>query len=157
LIERLFEQPVARFTVTGGIKVDVKGLRQSVALVIEDDSSIRNLVSIVLERDGFRTLAASNASEARKLWRNRAESIDVVVTDVDLGDGDGVELAGSIRQERTDMPVLVISGTASGARARANECAFLAKPFSPGKMVAEVRRLLHSEGLTPGTATGTKR
>ena len=71
-----------------------------VALLVDDESSIRRLVSTVLEGAGFLTLSASNGTEALALCRDQGQRIHVLVTDVDLGDGDGIEFAQLIRRER---------------------------------------------------------
>src|SRR5689334_10488735 len=80
-------------------------------LLVEDDPVIRTLVGVVLQRAGFTVLDASDAEQALHASRSNGK-IDVVLTDVHLGDGrlDGFELAALIVRERPDVPVIIMSG-----------------------------------------------
>ncbi len=71
-------------------------------LLIEDQPALRRAVHRRLARN-HRVLAAADADEARRTWATHALDIDVVVTDVDLPDGDGIDL---IREFRCTDPVV---------------------------------------------------
>jgi two-component system cell cycle sensor histidine kinase/response regulator CckA len=101
----------------------------------------------VLRNKGYIVLSASNAAEALKLSRNRKEQIDVLITDVELGDGDGIDLAGLIRADRPGIAILVISGKEEYKRlAREKRYAFLPKPFQAAQLLGFVHRLSRSAG-----------
>jgi DNA-binding NtrC family response regulator len=115
--------------------------RQCVALVVDDEPLVREIASTVLQKKGYVTLSAANAAEALKLSRNRKEQIDVLITDVDLGDGDGIDLAALIRADRPGIAILVISGNEEYKRvARAKRYAFLPKPFRTAQLLDFVHR-----------------
>jgi two-component system, cell cycle sensor histidine kinase and response regulator CckA len=117
--------------------------RLRVVLVVDDEPAIRELAATVLQLRGYLTLSACDAGEALKLSRHHQERIDVLITDVELGDGDGIELAGAIRAERPDVAVLVVSGNGTyKSRAVSNRCGFLAKPFRATQLLESVQRLL---------------
>jgi two-component system, response regulator PdtaR len=117
--------------------------RAPVALLVDDEAPVRELASTILQRAGFITLSACSAAEALSLSANREELINVLITDVQLGDGDGIELAKRIRRDRCGIEVLVISGVPdNGERAAANGYGFLEKPFHPTALLGSVQRCL---------------
>ena len=116
---------------------------QSVALIVDDEPEVKRFVSTVLQQKGFLTLSAGSLNEAREVSRNCEERIDVLITDVELGDGDGISLAEQLHESRTDMAILVVSGRPQyGERAIAKRFAFLCKPFLPAQLLGAVRRVL---------------
>lgn len=128
--------------------------RQNVALLVDDETSVREFAATVMQQAGFLTLSACSATEALTLSRTLPERIDVLVTDFQLGDSDGVELAAQIRQDRRDVAVIVMSGTPDSAeRANAAGYPFLAKPFRPVQLVDAIRRLLPA--ALPAAAVAT--
>ncbi len=115
------------------------------ALLVDDEPSIRQFAGIVLQREGFVTLPACSRAEALRLAEVTPGRIDVLVTDVQLTDGDGIELACAVRRKRPDIAVLVISGLIYyEPRAAANGYLFLAKPFTPAKLAASLRALQYA-------------
>jgi two-component system, NtrC family, nitrogen regulation response regulator NtrX len=114
-----------------------------VALVVDDEPAIRELAAAVLQVRGYLTLSACAAAEALELSRGCGERIDVLITDVELGDGDGIDLAEVIRVDRPDIAVLVISGNGTyQTRAVAKRYAFLPKPFRAAQLLELVHSLL---------------
>jgi DNA-binding response OmpR family regulator len=114
-------------------------------MLVDDEPSILQFAGIVLQREGFVTLPACSKAEALRLAEATPGRIDVLVTDVNLTDGDGIELACALRRKRPDIAVLVISGLNSyEPRAAANGCLFLAKPFTPSKLIERVRALQYA-------------
>ncbi len=100
-------------------------------LVVDDDSAIRTVVAAALRRDGHRvTTAASIAELEREL---RLDEPDVLVTDVVLPDGNGLDLVPSLIGRYPDLPVIVFSAQNTLATAvRATEVGafdYLPKPF----------------------------
>ncbi len=82
----------------------------STFLVADDDAAICNLVQMLLELQGHDVLCAANGSEALDLFRNSKDPVELVITDVDMPEMNGIELVDHILQERPNTPVLVISG-----------------------------------------------
>jgi DNA-binding response OmpR family regulator len=124
-------------------------------LVVDDETSIRNLVRSYLEADDFDVLEADNGAEAVSLVRNRKP--DLVVLDVGLPQLDGIE---ALREIRTFSDAYVVMLTARseevdkliGLSVGADD--YLTKPFSPRELVARIKAVLRRRrgGSTAGDA-----
>jgi two-component system, NtrC family, nitrogen regulation response regulator GlnG len=113
-------------------------------LVADDDRSIRLVVSQALAQRGH---AVRAASDARTLWQwVDAGEGDLVVTDVLMPDGNGLDLVPRIKERRPDLPIIVMSAQNTILTAiRANERGafeYLPKPFDLDVLVAAVDRAL---------------
>jgi DNA-binding NarL/FixJ family response regulator len=117
-------------------------------LIVDDDSSLRELVGSLLGRAGFASREAGSAEEA--LQQAEEESPSVVVVDVDLGGGkSGHEAYHELRERISGLPAVFMSGTRREEIDRVAASLlgiedYLAKPFDPDDLVACVRR--HVEG-----------
>ena len=109
-------------------------------LIVEDDADIRRFVRMALRREGLEVYEAD--SLRRGLIEAGTRCPDLLVLDLGLPDGDGVDL---IRDLRTwsGMPVIVLSArTAESAKIQALDCGaddYLVKPFGIGELLARVR------------------
>lgn len=111
-----------------------------VVLVVDDDASIRMLCRVNLELDGHRAVEAATIDEARAAVRS--EPVDVVILDVHVGSGDGLELLAELRRDRPELPVALLSGTAEAGVVRgARPDAVIGKPFELEELRATVERL----------------
>src|SRR5947208_10007230 len=101
-----------------------------IVLLVEDESIIRNFVTLVLERVNFIVLPASNGAEALEVSRNHIK-IDLLLTDGHIGgDINGIELAERIVDEKPEIKVLVMSGFPdTELEAGQKRLPFLRKPF----------------------------
>jgi two-component system catabolic regulation response regulator CreB len=111
-------------------------------LVVEDELAIAESIQFALSRDGFAVSLAHTLADARLLL----EKVDLIVLDLMLPDGDGVELLRSLRQSGQATPVLILSSRdAEPDRVSALELGaddYVTKPFSPREVVARVRAVL---------------
>jgi len=111
-------------------------------LLADDDRAIRTVLSQALTRAGCRVRATGSVNT---LWRWIEEGEgDVVVTDVMMPDGDGLDLLPAIRRKRPDLPVIVMSAqntvmTAIRA-AEAGAYEYLPKPFDLKEVLEQVRK-----------------
>ena len=116
-------------------------------LVVEDDREIRALMQSSLAVEGFEVQTAVSVSEARALLQHSLP--DVVVLDLGLPDGDGIDLVRELRT-RHSLPVLVVSARHQEAQkislldAGADD--YLTKPFSVGELLARIRVALRHRG-----------
>src|SRR5260370_26597068 len=80
-----------------------------VVLVADDEAVVRNFVVFALRRENFIVHSTSKPDEALQVLRNQA--IDLLLTDIQMGDGmNGDELAEQIMEEKPGTKVLVMSG-----------------------------------------------
>ncbi len=126
-------------------------------LVADDDRAIRLVVSQALSQRGH---AVRAASDARTLWQwVDAGEGDLVVTDVLMPDGNGLDLVPRIKERRPDLPVIVMSAQNTILTAiRANERGafeYLPKPFDLDVLVAAVDRALTQSGVEAPSAAET--
>lgn len=114
-----------------------------VVLLAEDDASVRNLIAALLQEERFSVLQTSNGQEALRVAHSH-ENIDLLLTDVEMGDGlNGIELGSRILAARPGLPVLVMSGF-SDHESRAAEMGipFVARPFTPDGLRQRLREVL---------------
>ncbi len=118
-------------------------------LVVEDDSEVRKLAAEMLGRQGYAVLRAISGSEAVRLWRRHAASIDLLLTDVVMPSMAGPELAATLKAERPDLKVLYMSGYPEEIMAKhglvASPSTFIHKPFTADALLRSVRRVLDGE------------
>jgi DNA-binding NtrC family response regulator len=101
-------------------------------LLVDDDPSFRRVMEYQLHEDGYRVLTAADMASA--LQQFKTETIDVVLTDVKMPGGDGMELLARVNAMRPDLPVLMLTahGTIGAAVEAMKGGAFdyLTKPFT---------------------------
>lgn len=115
-------------------------------LVIEDEDTVRNLLRTLLRLAGYEVLSCQQGAEALDLMEARGGTVQLLITDVNLGSGmDGFEAARSLRARMPSLKVLYMSGEEDAdrlaERAEASE-RFLPKPFTPRSFTDAVRALL---------------
>src|SRR5436853_1028191 len=80
-------------------------------LLVEDHETTRITLSGVIEREGFKVTATASAGAAREKLRD--EEFDLVVTDMRLPDGDGMELLDEAKRLSPGTPVILVTGHGS--------------------------------------------
>ena len=132
-------------------------MNKPLILVVEDDGTVRNLITTTLKSNEYRFLTAADGESAIAAASIRQP--DIVLLDLGLPDMDGVEVIGRIRSW-SQMPVIVISARSEDADKIAALDAgaddYLTKPFSVAELLARLRvtqrRLAAQENRT-GEAT----
>lgn len=118
-------------------------------LIVDDEQSYRQLLSLVFESDGHTIRTAMNGREALELIR--AEPADVIISDVRMPDMDGIELLRSVREAQPDLGVVLMTAFASVETAReafklgADD--FIQKPFDVEELKLIVRKTLEKKAL----------
>ena len=117
--------------------------QQHTILVVEDETSIASFVSAYLRNAGYEVRAASSAKAA--LVDLAGELPSLIVLDLNLPDGDGVELCRRIRKS-SDVPILMLTARDEdvdkiiGLEVGADD--YMTKPFNPRELVARVKSVL---------------
>ncbi|MGE3150735.1 MAG: response regulator [Pseudorhodoplanes sp.] len=118
--------------------------RPTSVLVVEDEDMILDMVSEALTEEGFEVHAFANANEALR-YLLAGSTVDVLFTDINLPDMDGLALAVRARQIRPSLPVVYASGRISALRAeeRVPESEFVPKPYNPIQICRALARAVH--------------
>jgi two-component system, cell cycle sensor histidine kinase and response regulator CckA len=114
-------------------------------LLVEDHDVVRALLERILIEKGYRVLAAASGKEAVALAEQRAQPIDLLVTDVIMPRMNGWQLAAHLNERWPGLPVLFVSGlvtSVADSRHQGGDFAFLLKPFEPALLLQKVRELL---------------
>lgn len=116
------------------------GGRKRVILVIDDDKSILQVFSRILEKEGYGTDTAETGEEALERLRGRA--YDLALTDVRLPDGSGIDLLAKMRALRPEMALIAVTGLPSLEDATKaldrGAAAYVVKPVKPQELLALV-------------------
>jgi PAS domain S-box-containing protein len=120
--------------------------RRELLLVVEDDANLRSLAVELLQRLGYRTLAAGDAAGALGLLVENPE-VSLLLADMVLPGGkNGAQLAGEVQRLRPGLPVLFMSGYTESAvihNGRLDEgVRLLEKPFTTNALASAVRKAL---------------
>lgn len=117
-------------------------------LVVDDDPEIRRLLSRFLADQGFRVTAAGSRAEFED--RLSDGHIDLVILDVMLPDGSGLEICQSLRNRNPEICIILVTALKEevdrivGLELGADD--YLGKPFSPRELVARIRAVLRRAG-----------
>ncbi|MBS0220003.1 MAG: response regulator [Proteobacteria bacterium] len=123
------------------------GASPKVIMVVEDDSLLRESLSLMLEGFGYRVVDAENAEEAIRLAVRSVNPVDLVFADVDIpGTLDGNGLAAWFTRYAPHVPVILTSGKVSAAPS--GRC-FLAKPVDDMELHRRIDELLGPWGGAP--------
>ena len=118
-------------------------------LAVDDERNMLTVIRMTLEQAGYRVLTAERAEDAIGLLRD--PDLDVVLTDLKMPGMSGEEFVARARQERPDVPVIVV--TAYGSIRSAIECIqagatdYLCKPFEPEDLEFTVQTALRLHDL----------
>jgi DNA-binding response OmpR family regulator len=119
-------------------------LHPATILVLDDEPAICSWIARVLERAGFKVLAAETGAAALAIVAEQDVPISLFVVDVKLPDMSGREFVHHAAARCVLRPVLYISGVPreNGADAVHTSATFLAKPFEPAELTDRVHQLL---------------
>ena len=112
-------------------------------LLVDDDENIVKLVSMYLEKDGYRVDSANDGRDALTLFRRTKP--DIVVLDLMLPEIDGLSVCRTIR-EQSEVPIIMLTARTTendklvGLDQGADD--YVTKPFSPRELLARVRAVL---------------
>jgi len=118
-------------------------------LVVDDEQSMRELLAIMLRRDGFDVVAAESRTQAAAVLARGP--VDLIVTDVKLPDGDGIEILRHVKAAAPETVVIVMTAFGSTETAVAalklGAYDYLIKPFDVDELKIVVRNALERQQL----------
>jgi two-component system, cell cycle sensor histidine kinase and response regulator CckA len=118
-------------------------------LLVEDERAILNMITRVLERQGYTVLQSSTSDEALRLVKDYSGEIHLLITDVVMPVMNGWDLAKNLLSLFPRLKCLFMSGYTSDIIARENmpdqEAHFIQKPFHMQDLTAKVRKMLVNE------------
>ncbi|MDQ5874146.1 MAG: response regulator [Actinomycetota bacterium] len=85
-----------------------KSLHQARVLIVDDESAIARMLVRIMQRSGYSCGSALSAQEAQELMRQ--QEYDVVVTDMDMPGGSGLDLISSLRRDYPNVATLMVTG-----------------------------------------------
>ena len=113
-------------------------------LLVDDDPGVSEVIGLLLEREGYRVECASTVRGA--LQKIGAAAVDLVVTDLKLPDGTGLDVIAGVRARRPRLPIIMITSYSSIESAiaalRAGAADYVIKPFNNDEFLRAVARAL---------------
>jgi DNA-binding response OmpR family regulator len=114
---------------------------------VDDEEPLRVMLGSLLRMNGFRVLLAGTSNDALRICARLTRPIDLLITDIQLPDLSGFDLAAVLAIERPATPVLYISGALTEQDPEVQTRItpgrdFLAKPFAPEVFATKVKRML---------------
>jgi two-component system, NtrC family, nitrogen regulation response regulator GlnG len=124
------------------------------ALLVEDDGAIATVITAALEAEGFEVARCDSVAGRDRLLGQRP--FDVMLTDVILTDGDGIETIGSVQQNHPAMPIIILSAQNTlDTAVRASEAGayeYFPKPFDLDELIRAVLQAIARSGDVSGNA-----
>src|ERR1700685_1246084 len=118
-------------------------------LVVDDEEAIREVVSTLLEAQGYHCTVCSNGRMALEAFRK--DTFDLVLSDIVMPEMDGLKLLGELRREDPDVPVIMVTAMHDISIAlesiRAGAYDYILKPFERDQLHMSVRRALDHRQL----------
>ena len=126
---------------------------QHTVLVIDDEEAARLVACEILERNGYRVIAASDGCEGLQQYQKIPHGIDVVLLDLTMPHLDGEETFHRIRSIRSDARVILTSGYDEGEVAKRFHgmglAGFLQKPYTPSELRTKIVSVLAQQAENP--------
>jgi DNA-binding response OmpR family regulator len=132
------------------VPLDVSTLATSVVplatvLLVEDEQSIRKLISRILRRRGYTVLEAADGADALRISDEHAGTVDLVLTDLVMPGLGGVEVAARLSVKWPRVKVVYMSGYGKEdlrTHGVTDPALFLPKPFRPDELVLKIGEAL---------------
>jgi DNA-binding NtrC family response regulator len=121
-------------------------------LLVDDDPGVAEVLGLLLEREGYAVFPAAARKQAIALVESR--EFDVVVTDLKLPDGTGLDVIAGVRARRPRLPIIMITSYSSmesaidALRAGAND--YVVKPFDNDEFLRAISRALSERRTVRG-------
>jgi len=125
-------------------------------LVVDDDPGLSEVLALLLDREGY---VVENAGTVKAAFERLGANPDLVITDLKLPDGTGLDVIAGVRARRPRLPIIMITSYSSMESAiealRAGASDYVIKPFKNEELLRAISRAL-SDRRTVRGATGTR-
>lgn len=124
-------------------------------LIIEDEENINNLLSVLLETNGYRAISARTCSEGVMLFSSHRP--DLVILDLGLPDADGVNFIKTVRRDDVTPIIMLSARCDEGEKVQALDLGandYITKPFGADELMARVRSALRNVRIV--TSVGSR-
>ncbi len=115
-------------------------------LIVDDCDTTRKLLTYIVKEKGYKIIGASNGLEALEILAQN--QIDLIVTDLNMPQMDGLEMSKTIRENEAyrEIPIIMVTTEASEADKKmgfeAGVTTYLTKPFTPQKLLYEIQKVI---------------
>jgi two-component system nitrogen regulation response regulator GlnG len=113
-------------------------------LIIDDDIEMRDVLFDLLSLDGYEVLLAADGDTGIETFRNAMP--DVVITDLQMPNTDGIEVIIELRREFPDLPIIIMTGTSDDTLTEDENIKYadvmLQKPFGVDELLSSLDGLL---------------
>ena len=118
-------------------------------LVIEDEPVLLSLARMVLENSGYHVLEASSGDEALTLWKQKKDTVDLVLTDMVMpGSLSGPQVAQMMRADNPTLQVIYSSGYSMDSMVDttgdSDPKSYLPKPYVPSTLIKAIKSRLET-------------
>jgi DNA-binding NtrC family response regulator len=121
-------------------------------LVIDDDPGLSEVIGLLLEREGYAVRLAATLKQGLGVVESGA--VDLVVTDLKLPDGTGLDVIAGVRARRPRLPIIMITSYSSMESAiaalRAGAADYVIKPFDNEELLRAIARTLSGRRMLSG-------
>jgi putative nucleotidyltransferase with HDIG domain len=118
-------------------------------LIVDDEEAIREIVSSLLQAQGYRTATVSNGKRATEFLTE--QSVDLVLSDMVMPEMDGLKLLAWLRHHDPDVPVIMVTAIHDVSTAleaiRGGAYDYILKPFEKDQLFLSVRRAMEHRWL----------
>ncbi len=118
-------------------------------LIVDDDESVRNMLSIVLKRENYSVLTADSGKRAVELLKKN--KINLVISDIKMPEMDGIELLNIIKEKKEKIPVIMITGHASTVDAieamKIGAEQYITKPFNIDELKVIIEKAIYKKKI----------
>ncbi|MBR5442252.1 MAG: response regulator transcription factor [Clostridia bacterium] len=124
-------------------------------LIAEDESAIREIISITLKRAGYEVTEACDGQQALDTYHSKNGDFDVVLLDIMMPNVDGLEVCKQLRNESSTVGIIMLTAKTqemdkvSGLLMGADD--YITKPFSPSELMARVDSVYRRVALNTQT------
>ena len=121
-------------------------VKRGTVLIVEDDQDIREAITILLGREGYRALAAKTGAEALE---KTAQKPDMIILDVMLPDGTGFDFLEELRRNNVEIPVIFLTAVGDEANiVRGLDLGaddYVTKPYRVKELLSRISAILRRE------------